>query len=335
MNFDFCLFTIPRKWKKIVWEMTSRCNMSCQHCCTNASPNLDFDEFIFSSEKLIKRRLKEIVSFGIKEFYLSGGEPFLVENLFNIVRFLKKKKAIVSIATNGFCLNEKIIKKLSKAGVDMLHVSLDGYLPEIHNTLRGGNFFDKIVKNLEIIKKYRIPLRVGCIIWRRNEDFLEEMVKFCTNLRIKELRFSWLIKVGRFKENPKIYPKREYRSIIKEIETLKKKYKNKIKLSIHRHFSMRKKDVLRTCPGGKNLFFLNSRGNLAPCSWIAKIDKNFITNKTLKEMPFQKLINSRPILKYRKMVNERANQKFYGCPFMAKCQNNSYYSNDNLIYERN
>jgi len=236
--------------------MTSRCNMSCQHCCANASSNIDFDEFVFSDEKLIKRRLEEIVSFGIKEFYFSGGEPLLVENLFDIVKFLKKKKAIVSIATNGFCLNEKIIKKFSKVGVDMLHVSLDGHLPEIHNTLRGGNFFDKIVKNLEIIKKYGIPLRVGCIIWRRNEDFLEEMVKFCANLRIKELRFSWLIKVGRFKENPKIYPKREYSSIIKEIETLKKKYKNKIKLSIHRYFSTRKKRCFANLSWWKKFIFL-------------------------------------------------------------------------------
>jgi hypothetical protein len=52
-------------------------------------------------------------------------------------------------------------------------------------------------------------------------------------------------------------------------------------------------------------------------------------------MNFQKLINSGPILKYREIVNERVKQKFYGCPLMAKCQNNSYYSNDNLIHERN
>lgn len=101
-----------------------------------------------------------MVSFGIKEFYISGSEPFLVENVFNIVNFLKRKWAIVSVATNGYCLDENAIKKFSKDCVGLLHVSLDGHLPEIHNNLRGGNFSDRIVKNLAIIKKYRIPLRI-------------------------------------------------------------------------------------------------------------------------------------------------------------------------------
>jgi MoaA/NifB/PqqE/SkfB family radical SAM enzyme len=329
MNFDFCLFTIPRKWKKIVWEMTSRCNMSCQHCCANAPLNLDFDEFIFSSEKLIKRRLEEMVSFGIKEFYLSGGEPFLVENLFDIVKFLKKKKAIVSIATNGFCLNEKIIKKLSEIRIDMLHVSLDGHLPEIHNTLRGGDFFDKIVENLQIIKKYRIPLRVGCIIWRRNEDFLEEMVKFCANLGIKELRFSWLIKVGRFKKNPKIYPKKRWITTMEEIEKLRKKYKHKIKISIHRSPFV-KTNNYSSCPGGEKLFFLNPKGQISPCSWIAKLDSRFLTIHTLLEKEFHELIFSEEMGKFKKIIEKRKKLHLQGCPFMSKCKFDSYFANDIL-----
>jgi MoaA/NifB/PqqE/SkfB family radical SAM enzyme len=295
----------------------------------NASSNIDFDEFVFSDEKLIKRRLEEMISFGIKEFYLSGGEPFLIKNLFDIVKFLKKKEAVVSIATNGFCLNEKIIKKLSKVGVDMLHVSVDGHLPEIHNTFRGGNFFDKIVKNLEIIKKYEIPLRVGCIIWRRNEDFLEEMVKFCANLGIKELRFSWLIKVGRFKKNPKIYPKKRWITVMEEIEKLRKKYKNKIKISIHRNPFV-KANNYSLCSGGERLFFLNPRGQISPCSWIAKLDSRFLTNHTLLEKEFDELIFSEEMEKFKKIIEKRKKLHLQGCPFMSKLKFNSYFKNDIL-----
>jgi MoaA/NifB/PqqE/SkfB family radical SAM enzyme len=303
--------------------------MFCQHCCSNASSNRDFDDFVFSGEKLIKKRLEEMVSFGIKEFYISGGEPFLVENLFDIVKFLKKKKAIVSIATNGFCLNEKIIKKLSKFRVDMLHVSVDGHLPEIHNTLRGGNFFDKIVKNLEIIKKYGIPLRVGCIIWRRNEDFLEEMVKFCANLGIKELRFSWLIKVGRFKKNPKIYPRKKWITVMEEIEKLQKKYKNKIKISIHRTPFV-KTNNYSICPGGEKLFFLNPKGQISPCSWIAKIDSSFLTSQSLLQKKFRELVFSEEMERFRKIIERRKKLHLQGCPFMSKCKFNSDFANDIL-----
>ena len=325
---DFCLFTIPKKWKKIVWEITSKCNMFCQHCCTNALSKIDSEEFIFSDEKLIKRRLKEMLSFGIKEFYISGGEPLLVKNIFEIVNFLKRRKEIVSIATNGYCLDGKVIRKFSKIGVDLLHISLDGHLPEIHNALRGGNFFDRIVKNLAIAKKYQIPLRVGCIIWRKNENLLEEMVKFCLNLGIKELRFSWLIKVGRLKQNPEIYPRRKWISVMDEIEKLKKKYKNKIVISIHRNpFIKVKTNYL--CPGGEKLFFLNSKGQLSPCSLIAKIDSDFTTENSLAEKAFRELIKSKQISEFKNLVGERNRKTFKGCPFMGKYQFQSYFFNDN------
>ncbi len=325
MNLNnFCLFTIPKKGKKVVWEITSKCNMFCRHCCANALSKINFNEWVFSNEKLIKRRLNEMISFGIKEFYISGGEPLLVENIFDIINFLKRKKAIVSIATNGYCLNEKAIKKFSKYGVNLLHISLDGHLSEIHNALRRGNFFERIVKNLAIVKKYKIPLRIGCIIWRENENFLEEMVKFCLNLEIKELRFSWLIKVGRFKQYPETYPKRKWIAVMREIKILKEKYKNKIVISIHRNPFI-KTVTNHQCPGGEKLFFLNSQGKLSPCSWIAKIDSNFITKSSLTKKTFKELINSRPILDFRQLVKERQKRKLKGCPFISKNQSGSCF----------
>ena len=92
MNAAFCLFTSPQNWKKIVWEITSQCNMLCKHCCSNSSSqNHPLNEFVFSNQKLLKRRINEMVSFGIREFYISGGEPFLVKNIFTILKYLKKK----------------------------------------------------------------------------------------------------------------------------------------------------------------------------------------------------------------------------------------------------
>ena len=112
-RIPFCLFTSPQKGKKIVWEITSQCNMLCKHCCSSASfRNISLNEFIFSHQNLLKQRVNEMASFGIKEFYISGGEPFLVKNLFTILKYLKRKNVKASIATNGYLLSEKVVKKL-------------------------------------------------------------------------------------------------------------------------------------------------------------------------------------------------------------------------------
>jgi len=307
--------------------------MQCKHCCSNASNSqiASLNEFIFLNRELLERRINEMISFGIKEFYISGGEPFLTKNIFELLEYLKRKNAKVSIASNGYFINENVAKRLSKIKINLLHISLDGYLDKIHNSLRGGNFFNKVVKNIKMMRKYKIPIRIGCIIWRQNENFLEEMIKLCIKLKVEELRFSWLIKVGRFKDNPNIYPKRTFVSVINEIDVLKEKYKNKIKITIHRNFKTKDSRSSQICPGGESLFFLNPTGQLSPCSWIAKIDPDFITKKTLKNTRFQKLIEEKEMISFRKLIKKRGNKNFKGCPFIAMYQHNSYHSNDSII----
>jgi len=329
-EIPFCLFTPPKNGKKIVWEITSQCNMLCKHCCADASSRVFRDEFIFSNKKLINQNIKDMLDFGIKEFYISGGEPFRVQNILLFLKNLKKENVRVSVATNACLFNKTIIKNLSDIGIDFLHISLDGHLPKIHNTLRSGDFFNKVIRNIRIIRQYKIPVRIGCIIWRRNEKFLEEMVHLCISLKVRSLRFSWLIKVGRFKDNLKFYPKRGWLSVMNEIKNLKKKYRNKINITMHRAFGI-ESNTHQICPAGDRLFFLNPKGQLSPCSWIAKIDSTFITKKSLKQMEFKNLIKEKEILEFKKMLEERKNRGFKGCPFIAKYQNNSYYSNDKLI----
>ena len=327
---SFCLFTPPPKGKKIVWEITSQCNMLCKHCCANASSRVPRNGFIFSDKKLINQNIQKMVALGIKEFYISGGEPFLAKGILSFLKSLKEKGVKVSVATNACCLNKTIIRNLSKIKIDFLHVSVDGHLPEIHNVLRGGNFFDKVVKNIRMLRRYKIPVRVGCMIWRNNENLLEEMVKLCINLRVRNLRFSWLIKVGRFKDNPQLYPKRKWLSVMDEIKRLKKKYRNKLGITTHR-VPWLNSNSFQFCPGGDRLFFLNPKGQLSSCSWIAKNDPNFITGKSLKEVGFENLIKDKEILKFKKMLEERKNKGFKGCPFFAQHLNYSYYSDDKLI----
>ncbi len=328
----FCLFTPPRKGKRVVWEITSQCNMRCRHCCSNASDfrTNSLKNPLFSNRKLLEKRVDKMVSFGIKEFYISGGEPFMVKNILDFLKFLKEKGVKVGVASNGACLDENTIKRLSEIKIDFLHISLDGHLPKIHNYLRGGNFFNKTVKKIKIIKEHKIPLRIGCIIWRKNENHIEKMVELCIRLKAEELRLGRLIGVGRFIDNPQLYPKRSWPAIVKEIKNIKRKHQDKIKITVHR-MSDSGSPSSQLCPAGNRIFFLNSRGELSPCSWIAKNNSEFSTTDSLVKKNIKILAKSKEFLEFRKMLRKRRDKKFRGCPFAAKHQNGSYFSNDNLL----
>lgn len=330
-NLPFCLFSLPEEGKRVVWEITSQCNMFCKHCCSKALPdNYPQREFISCNEKLIEKRIDEMISFGIKEFYISGGDPFFVKSIFALLNYLKTNGAKVNIATNGFLLDKKYIKKLSNLKINNLHLSLDSYSEKDHNFLRDGDFFRKTVANVKKIIDNNIPLRIGCIIWNRNEDNLERMVKFCKNLSVRELRFSWLIKVGRFYNNPQITPQRKWTEVAEEIKELNKKYRNKIKITAHRVLSQECNSHL--CPGGDKIFFIDSQGRVSPCSWVSKRSPCFVTKETLKNTTFQDLVESPEVKDFKMMIKERDKKGFKGCPFMAKQKNKSYYSDDNLNY---
>jgi len=133
-------------------------------------------------------------------------------------------------------------------------------------------------------------LRVGCIVWERNEDYLEEMVKFCKGLGVKNLRFSWLIRVGRFKVNPQLFPQKKWIEAAEEIKRLREKYKEEIKITAHRMPGER--NASHFCPGGEKIFFIDSQGRISSCSWISKITNYFTTKRTLKETGFQDLVDS-------------------------------------------
>ena len=300
----YCLFTIPQNGKRVVWEITTSCNMNCNHCCSNANKTHNND-FLFLSRKetVIFKKIDEMISLGVKEFYISGGEPFLMKDIFPFLIYLKEKKIKVSIATNGYFISEEFTKKISKIGIDLLHISIDGHCEKIHNSLRGGNFFKQVIKNIIILLDYNVPIRIGCIVWKKNEYFLEEMVQFCIKLGVKELRLNKLIKVGRFLKNNQLSPVRSWSAIIEDIKTLKIKYSDKIKITIH---ELNNKKCMEICPGGNSIFFINPKGQVSPCSWIAKNFSQFTTKETIYNKKLYKLLKDDSMKNFRDNLKKKS-----------------------------
>lgn len=112
------------KWHpdKIWWVITGNCNLSCKHCYIEASETrfkqLDTDGCI----ALIKKAIRN----GIKEFFITGGEPFIRKDILTIFSAIYEHGAKISgIDTNGLCLNEDIITFLINKEI-RINISHDG-----------------------------------------------------------------------------------------------------------------------------------------------------------------------------------------------------------------
>jgi len=321
-----CLFSEKDKIR-IVWAIRSECNMKCKHCSANFRGEVR--EVIGKKEDYF-RVLTDMGKNGVGEIYFSGGEPLLLDSLFDVIKFGKENNIIMTTGTNGAILDEEKVKRLKEAGVDKVFVSLDSYEEEKHDFLRNGKVFKKAVKGIEYLKEYGIYTRVDSVIWKGNYEDLDNFVNFCQKLGVDEITFAWTMKVGRAIENDEVLPpKSAYFKVGEKLKELKRKY-NLPKISFHR-FEYLNKEECRDCPGGRKIFYISSAGKISPCFWINTLLPDFFTEKNIFEEKISNLFQDKKIKKFVEMEKKRYKYFGSGCPTMCLMENNKFNSKDPLL----
>ncbi|HMF18319.1 MAG TPA: radical SAM protein [Gemmataceae bacterium] len=125
----------------------TRCNLECRHCFISCSPHND--AFGFLDLDTFRRALEESVSPGVKEYYFTGGEPFLHPDMTAILE-LTLKYGPATVLTNGTVFKDAWLERLRKAEEGSpysleFRVSLDGYTAEENDPVRGQGTFERIL----------------------------------------------------------------------------------------------------------------------------------------------------------------------------------------------
>ena len=121
------------------------CNLACNHCFISCSPTNHTHEFM--SLKEIEPYLKEAIALGVKEYYFTGGEPFLNPDMEEILE-VTLRQGPASVLTNGLLLDQERCQRLAalSAGSSYsldLRVSLDGYDAKTNDPIRGEGTFER------------------------------------------------------------------------------------------------------------------------------------------------------------------------------------------------
>ena len=327
MNQEFCLFKIDQK--RVIWEVTNYCNYQCKHCCASASKKDTTTEI--ETERFLTI-LDELKNFGIKEIYFSGGEPFSRKDILTILKRAKENGITSNISTNGSFITEEIACELETLNLNKIHISLDSHKEKDFNDFRGGEYFEPTIRAIKLLKKHNLYVRVGAVIWKNNINELEEMINFLIELGVDEVVFNWLVKVGRLVENDNVCVDiSHFSNTIKEIQNYIKIYQDRIKISMHRHEKFESTESI--CPAGETFFYIDPKGYVSPCSWVKKMDFQFTSHESLKDISFNELIQCKEIQKFNEMKKQRNKLYRTGCPAICKERNNTYFSKDPLLEE--
>ncbi len=181
-----------------VLEITSRCNLKCIHCHAG-NINKNSNNFFELSTSQVKNLIDDIRK--VNEFRMivfTGGEPFVRDDLIEILEYSKYKGFVNVIATNATLITDEIAKKIKKAGVAGIAVSLDSTNPAIHNEIRQNkNAFELALAGIEAVKKAGILLQINTTAMEYNFNDLQNLIKLADNLGSSIMLMYQLVPVGR------------------------------------------------------------------------------------------------------------------------------------------
>ena len=184
------LFTTPIRHEKqklslVQLSISSKCNLNCKYCYAT-----DRKENVFPKMKFVDycRIIDEITAYSKgTEFTLTGGEPLLNKNVFEIAHHIHSRESSVDLLTNGTLILPQNIEKI-KDSFDKVSVSLDGSSAERHELFRGKGSYDKTMKAIDLLNNYEIPWRVSMTVNRLNIQDVEAMaLKYGNRLSFQPL----------------------------------------------------------------------------------------------------------------------------------------------------
>ena len=161
------------------------CNLTCQHCFISCSPHNK--SFGFLSLDEVRRYLDESVSKGVREYYFTGGEPFLNPEMTAILIETLNYGA-ATVLTNGTVFKHDWLTALADAERRSIYslefrVSIDGFSPATNDPIRGAGTFARALKGVrQLVEHGFLPIITAARTWPQ-EDEVEVVEQFVRTLK--------------------------------------------------------------------------------------------------------------------------------------------------------
>jgi MoaA/NifB/PqqE/SkfB family radical SAM enzyme len=178
------IFPPPQPLTKI-WIYTNYdCNLHCKYCLAESSPKASRRAIGLET---IQRLIDEATELGFEQVYFTGGEPFILEEMDEILAYASERMK-TSVLTNGMLLRSKRLEKIRLIRNDNLivQVSLDGSRPEQHDPYRGSGSWAKTVEGLQNLLEQRFRVHLSTTETPVNSAHLTEICAFHQSLGILE-----------------------------------------------------------------------------------------------------------------------------------------------------
>ncbi|MEW5942318.1 MAG: heme d1 biosynthesis radical SAM protein NirJ [Pseudomonadota bacterium] len=184
----------------VIWNLVRRCNLTCKHCYS-ISADKDFPGELSTQE--VFAVMDDLKRFRVPVLILSGGEPLLRPDIFDIGRRAREMGFYVGLSSNGTLIDERNIDQIAAVGFNYVGVSLDG-IRETHDRFRRmGGAFDKSMYGIRLCRDRGIKVGIRFTLTQDNAHELPQLLRLLEDERLDKFYLSHLNYAGRGNKNRK------------------------------------------------------------------------------------------------------------------------------------
>lgn len=179
-------------------HVTNQCNYSCIYCYSNSGSKTDGE----LSGKEIIELVSNLIDHDVGKIVITGGEPFLREDLVEILRAIKKLNSSyvpICVNSNGSLINEKTARKIVGT-IDEFRISIDG-TETINDIIRGFGTYREAIRAFRTLIKFGFEPIAGITISEKNYRSVPLLIEELSNNGVKRIKLSPLRSIGRARAN--------------------------------------------------------------------------------------------------------------------------------------
>lgn len=174
----------------VSWEVTAACNLRCKHCCFAGH---DYNSVNDISEATAMSVVNELINMDVIKIMLTGGEPLMRPDIFNIIEKLKSHNIIIELTSNALLVDNSAALKLGKLlnpACDYVQVSVDGAKEATHELTRGKGTFLKTIEGIKNLLSNGVNVTINCVVTDKNQHEMTELYALACTLGVKKITFT-------------------------------------------------------------------------------------------------------------------------------------------------
>jgi len=260
----------------VAWEVTRSCPLACRHCRAAARPTPYPGELTTDEGR---RLVENIASFARPTLILTGGEPMLRPDVYDLAEHAHRLGLPVVMAPCGMLMDDEAAARLIASGIECISISLDGATAESHDAFRGvAGAFDGAMRGLEAARRAGLAFQINTTVTRLNLADLPAILDLAVRLGAVAFNPFLLVPTGRGKQlaDQEISPE-DYERTLQWLAGQSARRDIKIRVTCAPHYARILRErcgkgdrplVSNGCLGGKAFAFISHVGKVQICGFL-------------------------------------------------------------------